>query len=66
MSLFLGGVGLIVLGLIYARMGKAYARFHGWVYRANDPKGFWFEVAMYWIVGTALIANALYESWFSK
>jgi hypothetical protein len=65
-ALLLGGIGLIVYGLIYACMGKAYARFHGWVYRENDPKGFWGEVATYCILGAALVAYAIYESYFAN
>jgi hypothetical protein len=60
------GSGLIVLGVVYICMGRAYARFHGWVSRADDPKGFWSEVALSLILGAGFIAYALYRNWFSN
>ena len=60
MTMLLAGIALIVLGVVYTCMGRAYARFHGWVYRADDPKGYWRAVASYLVVGAVLIAYALY------
>jgi hypothetical protein len=65
-TLLLFGIGLIVLAVVYTCMGKAYARFHGWVYRADDPKGYWSEVAAYFVLGAGFIAYFLYKNWFSN
>jgi hypothetical protein len=54
-GLLVGGVALIALGALYTCTGKAYARFHGYIYRADDPKGFWLEVASSYLLGLALI-----------
>ena len=58
--MLLAGIALIVIGAVYTYMGRAYARFHGWFYRVDDPKGYWSEVALYFVLGTVLIAYALY------
>jgi hypothetical protein len=59
-TMLLAGIALIVLGVVYTCMGKAYVRFHDWVNRADDPKRYWLEVASYFVVGAGLIAYALY------
>jgi hypothetical protein len=59
-TMLLAGIALIVIGAVYISMGKAYARFRGWVYRADDPKGYWLAVASYLVGGAVLIAYALY------
>jgi hypothetical protein len=60
-ELLFPGLFMICLGLLYACIGKAYARFHGWVYRAKDPKEFWLEVAGYCLFGLILICLSFYE-----
>jgi hypothetical protein len=65
-NLLLVGIGFIAIGVVYTCMGKAYARFHGWVYRADNPKGYWFEVALYFVLGAGFIAYSLYQNWFSN
>jgi hypothetical protein len=65
-GLLAGGIILIALGARYTCTGKAYARLHGWIYRADDPKGFWLEVAGSYLLGLALIGLFLYESSFSN
>ena len=54
------GILLIALGVFYTYTGKAYARLHGWIYRADDPKGYWLAVASYLVGGAVLVAYALY------
>jgi hypothetical protein len=60
------GIFLIALAMFYTYTGKAYARFHGWVYRADDPKGYWLEVAVSYLLGLGLIGLFLYENSFSN
>ncbi len=41
--------------VIWTCIGKAWIRFHGWVYRAEEPSRFWQEVAYY--LGAALFVG---------
>jgi hypothetical protein len=41
--------------------GKSWGRFGGFVYRAEEPKQFWWLVATYYFVGVWFIAYFLYE-----
>jgi len=50
------GVFLIFLAVVYTYTGKAWMRFHGWVYRAEEPKRYWEEVATYYFLGVCFIA----------
>lgn len=50
----------IFAAAVFAYMGKAWVRFHGWVYRAKQPKWFWWEVALYFFCGVGLIGYFLY------
>lgn len=61
MGMFYFGIALVAFGVTYICMGKAYARFHGWVSRGDDPKGFWTEVALYLVVGVGFITYWLYS-----
>jgi hypothetical protein len=60
------GISLIAVAVLYTCTGKAYARFHGWVYRADDPKGYWLEVVGSYLLGLGLIGLWLYENSFSN
>jgi hypothetical protein len=55
------GILLIALGVRYTYTGKAYARLHGWIYRADDPKGFWLEVVGSYLLGLALIGLGILQ-----
>jgi hypothetical protein len=67
MTLFAFGTFLIILAVVYTCTGKAWIRFHGWVNRADEPKRYWLEVAMYYLLGFALIGFHLYKAYeFSK
>jgi hypothetical protein len=54
------GLALICAAGLFAFTGRAWVRFHGWVYRANDPKSFWWEVALYFFCGIGLITYFVY------
>jgi hypothetical protein len=54
------GMFVVFLAVIYTYTGKAYIRFHGWVYRADEPKRYWLEVIAYYVVGVGLIGLFLY------
>jgi hypothetical protein len=43
--------------------GKALTRGHGLVSRAEDPKSFWWIVAMWYVGGVVLIGDFFYKIW---
>jgi hypothetical protein len=55
------GMFALFLAMVYTYTGKAWTRFHGWVYRAKEPKQYWIEVATYYLGGVGLIVLYLYE-----
>ena len=40
--------------------GRAYVRFHGWVSRTEEPKTFWWNVAVLFLIGLFLIGYCLH------
>jgi hypothetical protein len=54
-TLFDFGMVLLFLGVVYTCIGKVYVRFSRWVYRADEPKRYWLEVAIYYLVGLVCI-----------
>jgi hypothetical protein len=60
-TLFVAGMFILFLAVLYTYTGKAWIRFHGWVYRAKEPKRYWLEVAAYYVGGVFLIGIFLYE-----
>jgi len=55
------GMFLLFLAVVYTYTGKAWIRFHGWVYRAEEPKRYWLEVAMYYLGGVGFVGYFLYK-----
>jgi hypothetical protein len=55
------GVISFSAAVVWTCTGKAWARFHGWVYRAEEPTDFWWAVAMYYLIGVFLIGYFLYK-----
>jgi hypothetical protein len=60
-SLLTIGMFLLFLAAVYTYTGKAWIRFHGWVNRADEPKRYWLEVAMYYLLGVGFIGFFLYK-----
>lgn len=50
----------ISAALIWTYTGKAWVRFHGWIYRSEEPNWFWWEVFLYYLVGIGFIGYFLY------
>jgi hypothetical protein len=50
-------IGLLTLfwAVLSTYRGKTRSRFSGWVYRAKEPGGFWFAVAVYYVAGVLFI-----------
>jgi hypothetical protein len=58
----------LILGLIsfsaamvWTCTGKAWIRFHGWVYRAEEPNRFWLEVVAYYLIAAVFIGVFLHR-----
>jgi hypothetical protein len=58
--LILGGISFSA-AVVWTCTGKAWVRFHGWVYRAQEPNRFWWEVAMYYLGALLFVGLYLYE-----
>ena len=54
------GIISICAAVVWTRTGKAWVRFHGWVYRAKEPGWFWWEVALYYLAGVFFVGCFLY------
>jgi uncharacterized membrane protein YidH (DUF202 family) len=55
------GAFLILLAVVYTCIGKAWVRFHRWVYRNEEPRRYWMEVLTYYLVGIVLLGVFLYK-----
>jgi hypothetical protein len=60
--LILGGIS-IAAAIIWMHTGRVWVRSVGWVYRAREPKWFWWNVALYFLVGVFFIGLCLYKSY---
>jgi hypothetical protein len=49
--------------VVWTYIGKAWTRFYGWVYRAEEPTGFWWVVAVYFLGGVLFIGLFMYEAY---
>jgi hypothetical protein len=54
------GLGLIAFALISTATGKTLVRFKGIVSRVEDPKGFWWDVAIVSAMGATLLGLFLF------
>ena len=57
---FILGIISIVAAVVFTCTGKVWVRANGWIYRAKEPKWFWWEVALDYLIGVAFIAYFLY------
>ena len=49
------GLAIFCIATYWIRVGRVWTRFHGWLYRDDDSRGFWWEVAMEYLIAIALI-----------
>lgn len=54
------GLASFSAGLVWTFTGKAWVRFHGWVYRAKEPKSFWWQVVIYYLVAAFFVGFFLF------
>jgi hypothetical protein len=57
--LFLGGFAFLMAAAATSS-GRAWARFHGWVYRTKEPKQFWEIVGGFYLLGLFCIGYYFY------
>jgi len=55
------GVLSVSAATVFTFTGKVWVRFNGWVYRAKEPQWFWWEVALYYLVGVWFVGDFLYK-----
>lgn len=49
------GVLSISAATVFVCIGKMWVRFKGWVYRAKEPRWFWWEAALDYVIGVCFI-----------
>jgi hypothetical protein len=59
--IFTCGAACLFAGIVWTYTGKVWDRYHGWVYRADGPRRFWWEVAAYYLAGVGLIIGFWYK-----
>jgi amino acid permease len=64
-GLFVGAL-ILCLATIWISIGKAWTRFHGWVYRTEDPKQFWECVVGYYLSGILVIFYFVYKLYIAR
>jgi hypothetical protein len=50
------GIVLLLMAAVFTLTGETVERYHGMVYRAEEPKRFWWDVALFYIGGIFFIA----------
>jgi RsiW-degrading membrane proteinase PrsW (M82 family) len=55
------GIVLLVMAVVFTLTGESLERYHGIVYRAEEPKRFWWNVAMFFLGGIFFFALYLYN-----
>ena len=53
------GILSVSAATVFTCMGKVWVRFSGWLYRAEEPGWFWWNVALYYLVGAFFIGYGL-------
>ena len=55
------GVASISAAVVFTCIGKVWVRFNGWVYRAKEPRWFWWEVILDYFIGVCFIGVFLFR-----
>ena len=56
------GTVLIVLALIFTLTGRCLVKYEGIIHRVKDPKTFWQNVALYYLLGLLCLGLYLYTA----
>jgi hypothetical protein len=51
------GIVLLVMAVVFTLSGETVERFYGIVYRTEEPKRFWWDVAMFISVASSLLRS---------
>ena len=54
------GIIILVMAAVFTLSGETSERYHGVVYRAEEPKRFWWDVVLYFLAGLFFIGVHLY------
>lgn len=60
--LILAGISFTA-AVVWTCTGKAWIRFHGWVYRSENSKRYWLETAAYYLVAVFFFVIFLYKAY---
>jgi hypothetical protein len=55
------GILSICAATVFTCTGKVWVRFNGWLYRTKEPGWFWWEVALYYLVGVWFVGDFFYK-----
>lgn len=55
------GAIFFAAAVVWTFTGKAWIRFHGWVYHAEEPKRYWLEVAAYYVIALFFITIFIFK-----
>ncbi len=60
--------GILIIGLAtyWIHVGRIWKRFGGWFYRSKEPKSFWWEVSMEYLIGIIITLYFLFKIYFIK
>jgi len=57
------GVISISAAMAFTYTGKVWVRFNGWIYRAEEPGAFWWNVVILYLIGVCFIGYFLHVGW---
>ena len=57
------GIMSISAAAVFTCMGKVWVRANGWIYRAKEPRWFWWEIALDFFIGVWFIGYFLYKAY---
>jgi energy-coupling factor transporter transmembrane protein EcfT len=55
------GIVLLIIAVVFTLTGETVERYRGMVYRAEEPKRFWWDVALFYLGGIFFIGLYLYN-----
>jgi hypothetical protein len=56
------GIVVVVMALIFTLTGRCLVKYQGIIDRANNPKEFWQNVALYYLLGLFCLGLYLYTA----